>query len=82
MRPTKKEIAETIADRDYWQSYGNLIDARLIGWTYRQHAQFAVPGSYNTLQMVSDHCRMIDVALTLDALPKSKSTYTPKRKKK
>lgn len=68
---TKEELAEIIADKKYWQSYGNLIGAKLYGWTYRQHASFsiAVPTNPNmtpqqhTFELGPYHCKMIDAVL-------------------
>lgn len=37
---TKEEIAEILADKAYWEEFGNAIGWRLTGWTLRRHAGF------------------------------------------
>lgn len=65
MKHTKVELAQITADRKYWQRYGKLIGARLLGWTYRQSASFIVPddGFDGSMTMTSYHARMVDAAL-------------------
>jgi hypothetical protein len=39
-RYTKKELAEIIADKAYWNEFGDTIGWTLTGWTGRRHAGF------------------------------------------
>lgn len=69
---TKKELSDIVADRKYWEAYGELIGAKLTGFTYKNSAQFIVeypcnPSAspkYHSFSLDSYHCKMIDAAIT------------------
>lgn len=57
------KIRETTEDREYWQRYGNLIGARLSGWTDRWHALFILPDNKGSFEMTESNARMVDAAM-------------------
>jgi hypothetical protein len=82
---TKKELDEITADRKYWQSYGDLVGARLYGWTYRRNATFIMPNG-STLPLDQNHIKWAEALIkkTADTTCKMLVNYckaTTKEKK-
>jgi hypothetical protein len=54
LKPTKAEIAATLADRDYWRSVGALLGVKLYAFTDRYAADFYdVHGEASQREMVA-----------------------------
>lgn len=56
-----KEHEQTMSDLDYWQQYGDLVGWRVIGWTRRDSALFAV-NERETCDLTRHHVDLIEAA--------------------
>ena len=52
----------TLADRDFWRQYGDLIGASLYGWSYRDSASFRLQDSHTLIDLNKHHVAMIEAA--------------------
>jgi len=55
------DTARAVADRGYWKSYGLLVGATLVGWSYKDSATFAFPNG-KTFRLEAIHTRIADAA--------------------